>query len=1190
MATEFKVNRGNESIIKDVTKVPITSGTLSLTEDGQNIYLDSNDGSKRIHITDVIDLSINDPKVYYPNKIYISGTQLKFWNNTTQTLDVISDLENIPIESNNAFIYDENDSHKATIIDSNSPTLGTIIFDKNGDCGIVTKVDGETIYVSILSNPATSEVLTGRDIYFDSTYTGIQVGTINKPFNNWTNLFNNCKGELQDKIPTTIHLLSNSEVRLSSLNINNVTFIGDSMFNASIVFIADGADDVAHINESNDVCFKNVSIDVDVNNTNNKKFKTYFSTITFYNCEMKCTCRFDNSVIETSHSRFKNIEVPSAQYAGETVNTSLIIKDCYIFNDISIIIGNNTDTDKIVIEIYDTRIFGSLYENGYKPNDLIVNLTNTIIDKNLLLPLQCNVINLNSGSVSDTSEVNINSKQINLGLFNFKGTSLTLNGNVNTLDGLNSKQVYDKTERNYGNKNETLESHLDAIDKILNNLSNNTSETDNPSIIELDSLKSKFVFDEYDTIDTNVIYSVGDVIKYIGSKNVSLKSYWDKLPIDIVEFNTDSAIGKGKINGARYLLKANDAVYINYGNIDYEAIPLLRGITSNGTFTFELKNKDDAANLESFTDSDTEIKEKYSNSYYVSNMIINPNDRLVCVAIVDNIPIWDKLTNTSEDIDATTLVGKEVTDFAFSGTYESLNESIPTNNAIYTITTNEISGTEDTFMIMWSENAKLAVSKNTNKIYRNNSSGTNWIEIGNDVALTGTYNSLDDIPNKSGLYVVRTNEIPSTSDVYANYSIIKHYSEYGSTTLAISDLGQIYIKNNNDDIWSQSSDDTPKSIAEGGCRLKYIKRQEIPEERIASQFEPKTGVFVGERDNKYYSYFVEDKTINIKYHESKNDDGTIMTIEGSESFPKYYGNYYTVALDSQNSLLYIVVDTNDKDLSGYANRVFKIYKYSITSDDVLVLLSATDNTNYNLFHSDYFLGFSGDMPTHESIAVNNELYFLIGSERSHAHGLYGAALIYMDKDNNLKKLHMETSDVGESENIIPPIGNLFHDGSTLYWRVVTYSSGYKNYLYAYPNNKEVQIISKNVNDTLWSNDSDIEFYDDLNNVYIYSIDNLVYIIDLNSESYTTKTVNLGTGYTLQYTSSIKGSMLFHHKSNIYPSYNGASALDIISIGNIPNFTYKMFDQYTGKNFGIIWEDKYIYIDQGDGTELVYAII
>ena len=90
MGDNFNVNRGLESKIKSQS---IQSGSLWITEDGQNIYLDSKDGSKRIHISDVIDLSTESPTTYFSNKLYIDGKKIKIYNDITEQLEIISDID-----------------------------------------------------------------------------------------------------------------------------------------------------------------------------------------------------------------------------------------------------------------------------------------------------------------------------------------------------------------------------------------------------------------------------------------------------------------------------------------------------------------------------------------------------------------------------------------------------------------------------------------------------------------------------------------------------------------------------------------------------------------------------------------------------------------------------------------------------------------------------------------------------------------------------------------------------------------------------------------------------------------------------------------------------------------------------------------------------------------------------------------
>ena len=166
-------------------------------------------------------------------------------------------------------------------------------------------------------------------------------------------------------------------------------------------------------------------------------------------------------------------------------------------------------------------------------------------------------------------------------------------------------------------------------------------------------------------------------------------------------------------------------------------------------------------------------------------------------------------------------------------------------------------------------------------------------------------------------------------------------------------------------------------------------------------------------------------------------------------------------------------------------------------------------------------------------------------------------------------------------------GILYYDGISLYWMIsLARSSDYNNQLYKY--NVDDNTYSTLALSSLKITDED---FDCINNLFIYTVVDkswsspryYKYIKNLNSNSADILVAQQSDEDILHYKMSINGYIMYVASSNYY-------SISIIKIVNINNGNIDFADNYSGKNFGIILEDKYIYVDQGDGTELVYAII
>lgn len=532
MADNFNVNRGLDSKIK---LQPINPGSIWIAEDGQYLCLDSKDGLKRIQITDVIDLSVESPQSYFPNKIYIDGYKLKKYNVSTGNLETISDLESEVLESENEFIYDSSDASKATLADNSSPKNGTIVIDKNGDVGIVTSSTSTTLTISIIANNKSKNVLTGYDIYFDSNYDGNQVGTIEYPFNSWSELYSKCETLLTGTSLTTIHIKSNSILKINVIpeNIKNVIFTSDSA--ASIYFYK--KKDVVNWNN---VTFNNINTSTYVDG--DFELMDYVSInfvkcnyIYFKSCNLHATC--------LKNCKYIYFNDCNKTYAIEIYEES---KDVYInntnINNLSVV--NSSGLIQVINSYINTLdTFSKIISEI--PNVDTLRIINSIIINSINIEGINNITLIGGGMINGT-DCQITANNINLSTFDLNGVTPTLTGNVNKLSGLSSDQVYDKNNnRPYGIPNDsTLKAHLDKIGESIGALNNKLAGTD--------SLVNAFITkDTFTTKDElSGTFKIGDVMTYVSESSQNLQfnhelignNYESKLEYDYTSMNYKGAV------------------------------------------------------------------------------------------------------------------------------------------------------------------------------------------------------------------------------------------------------------------------------------------------------------------------------------------------------------------------------------------------------------------------------------------------------------------------------------------------------------------------------------------------------------------------------------------------------------------------------------------------------------------------
>ena len=632
MADSFNVNRGLDSKIK---LQPINPGSIWITEDGQSLYLDSKDGLKRIQITDVIDLSVESPTSYFPNKIYIDGYKIKIYNSEIGNLETISDLKNKVLESENEFIYDTSDISKATLIDDSSPIIGTIVIDKNGDIGIVTSIAGNLLSISVIANNKSKNVLTGYDIYFDSNYDGNQIGTFGCPFSNADNLFTTCKVLLENDAIVTIHIKSNGIFNALSeiqVNLKNVIFIGDMS---------------AKLNLSsfkyctlNNIIFKNIMF------TDTITFKNA-SKVIINDCTGNVELIFDScNDITCINSNIGNLNITGISTI-DVINSNLANGlNCYGGDGI-ISVDNSTIQSLI-----------SSTNSIYTTNEYTFILNNVVIDNNV--DCNCKNITFNSGYIKFNGTIKINAEEINLGTFNFNNVTPTLTGNVNKLSGLSSDQVYDKIKnRAYGIPNDTtLKAHLDKISEFIQDNKNDVDELKTSGLSQPFSSKSTFSNTDALTDGSIANIKVGNVFKYVGA---TIEEYRNNINLELTKIiSVQEPIDIGgesvlknyydfyfNLKNASYYCKFNEPVYaFHFKNEVSKKFTLSIKSVSLNSLIARISEDNADESVIPFEDSESIEKTYWESCYYTQILKIYPNDRLVYIG-----DFYDKLSDNSNKED-----------------------------------------------------------------------------------------------------------------------------------------------------------------------------------------------------------------------------------------------------------------------------------------------------------------------------------------------------------------------------------------------------------------------------------------------------------------------------------------------------------------------------------------------------------
>lgn len=665
---EFKVNRGFDDFLSSPTEV--IPGTLSVSEDGRRLYFDIEPRieeyehadkiveKKRVLLTDVIDItggkltdgsSIKDGEFrYFDNKIYIDGSKLLKYT-PTNGLEVISNLDSSIILLQEEFDY-VGDSNVVQVeynypseTASVAPRIGSIVIDSAGDFGFLTEYNNEDDFITVTVLKQTHEVgtteLLGYDIYVNTAYDGTQYGTMAKPYNNWNDLYNNHKSILENEgIEVTIHLMSNTSLSITAIkDLKNVIF--QSANDNELSILRDN---------------KQVSL-------NNVKF------ITFKNL----TCYIDGFIQDSSYVTFKNCEFISNIWFTRCKHNKLI----NVKGDTVGMIRSST------IEVIENADF---YQLSFTSASSLINIYNSKFSNVLinssddaqLLLFNCECFSLVTEKITSCTLVGgkistnceINSNYIDLGTCIIPENS-SLIGDIKTTSGLHSRQVYDTKHRSYNNTNETLESHLDAIDKSLKTVSDKLSgDTDLSK-----ALISKTTFTSINEIKNIDNFRIGDVMKYTGGSGLSydINHTLDLIGIrkdivnnDIYDEDGETIISTEshtfydftfELEDINYLCKYGDKVTLHctiptetagvYNEKDFELSITETNVNNNlNQIKARIENTEEVDINSYVLDSQGNVSTEYSNysGTFIQKLVLNFGDRIIKVNT-----IWDKISGSS---------------------------------------------------------------------------------------------------------------------------------------------------------------------------------------------------------------------------------------------------------------------------------------------------------------------------------------------------------------------------------------------------------------------------------------------------------------------------------------------------------------------------------------------------------------
>ncbi len=646
---DVNFNRGYKQYIKDTSIVPFKAGTISIAEDSQEIYIDANN-NQRVKITDVVDITgINNPNLI-AGKIYINGTKLQKVENN-KLVDV-SSTGNSVINVNN--IIDSISDTEGKIYGSYGKS-GDFIIDDIGNVGIVKSISDGYTNVQIISMRGSDKVRVDYFIYVGDAIAGKCIGTINDPYNRYSQFPDDLITKLRSNQTVVINCMNHFMIDNSISGWQNVIINGNGF---RIDFRSD--DNYSIFNCSN---IKLMNCDIF-----SSDYMEYCDNIILENCTLNDYFK----ITLNNYICFKNCKQKNRGGLTGSSNNIDIINCNFKYVNLDGIKVNGISNINIIDSTIESFYTNHFYGNG------IINIRNSKFDEMTIVP-EIYQLNLISGKCTSDLAQSILAANINLGTFEFATTPIFGDSSI-IVDrvGLSSKQVYDENNKQYikdyiandnntlteSDKKSNLEFHLKAIDDSLtsahDDINELTEETNKitKAFVTTDSFK---MLDELDNIE----WKPGNVVKYYGDAIISLDTTFEVTPILYEEIKVPVISESGTVyndyvsltfplNNASYYCTLGDKVSITHNTIIGE-------ITYPFDYEFEIysidKNKANDTRNENgyfkarFKKSDFKTEDeisddltKFVNCTYVRSLSISKNDRLI--RLTDG---WDKLTAASDD-------------------------------------------------------------------------------------------------------------------------------------------------------------------------------------------------------------------------------------------------------------------------------------------------------------------------------------------------------------------------------------------------------------------------------------------------------------------------------------------------------------------------------------------------------------
>lgn len=646
---DVNFNRGYKEFITQTSIVPFKEGSISIAEDSQELYIDGNNG-ERIRITDVIDITnVNTPELI-TGKIYINGNKLQKVENN-KLVDV-SSIGNSVLNLTNESINVNTDNLTKGTLDGTFGKMGDFIIDKNGNIGIVTGQENNKTIIQIVSMYGSENQKAEQFIFIGNKTGSKELGTLDNPYTSYTNLINNLFDELKNEgNKIVLNCISDNFTFSEIKNWNNVTINANSynisftnFSNNNYIQLNNCKSDINttfQIIDSSNIIIMNSEMELSINNCNN-------ITISKFNCN---NIRFSYCV-----NVYVN-EIRSIQnnYAN------IILDHCY--------------TDKASINNSICSISSQDSVNNDLQKDLKILINNSILDT-INIDENVKELRLISGSYKGNSDdLKINASIVYLGTFEFLADPI-FGKNTQIIDevGLSSKQVYDKSDKQYikdyiandnntlteNDKKSNLEFHLKAIDDSLTSAHNAINGLTEEGSGLSEAYISKGTFKVATDLDKK--WRTGDVMKFVANTPIEIsKEYLINIiqMLDVTEIETDeneevTATSEEKKYFDFYFTSNNKLPYFAH-YADVINITLIEGVNSTD---YELPihycdenniicrlEQTDANKLifTPFKSTNLEEKNKYTNCLFNHKITLNKDDRIIYLH--DD---WDKLVSSSD--------------------------------------------------------------------------------------------------------------------------------------------------------------------------------------------------------------------------------------------------------------------------------------------------------------------------------------------------------------------------------------------------------------------------------------------------------------------------------------------------------------------------------------------------------------